>query len=335
MSEAAQQPNVAMPARRNKARIFARSRWWHLAGEIASRLAHLLVLLAVITFLSFALMRIAGSDVIAAKMENTGVASAEVIAAQRHALGLDRPFLEQYFSWLINLISSGGVSFVTGKAVFPAFAAKLPATVVLMAAAVALTLITSIPLGMLAGFTQGKLPDRLVRVAAFLGNAMPGFFVAFLLAYFFGVQLGWLPVLSRSVSLRTVLLPAASLAIAMSAKYIRQIRTVVIEERGKPYVYAAYARGLSTWHVARMVLKSSLLHVVTLLGLSIGSLLGGTAIIESIFMWDGVGKMAVDAIAMRDYPVIQTYVMWMAIIYVCMAGLVDFLYSRIDPRVRI
>lgn len=315
--------------------LWHRARSWHLAREIAARLAHLVLLLAVITFLSFALMRIAGGDVIAAKMENTGVASAEVIAAQRHALGLDQPFLEQYFSWLGGLTSSGGVSFVTGKAVFPAFAAKLPATVVLMVAAVVLTLVTSIPLGILAGFTQGKLPDILVRIGAFFGNAMPGFFVAFLLAYFFGVQLGWLPVLSRSVSLRTVLLPAASLAIAMSAKYTRQIRAVVLEELGQPYVYAARARGLSNGHIARMVLKSSLLHVVTLLGLSIGSLLGGTAIIESIFMWDGVGKMAVDAIAMRDYPVIQTYVMWMAIIYVCIAGLVDFLYSRIDPRVRI
>ena len=150
------------------------------------------------------------------------------------------------------------------------------------------------------------------------------------------IRLGWLPVISDGITLRSAIMPTLTLAIAMSSKYMRQVRATVLEELNKDYVTGAKARGVRNRIILwRSVLKSSMLTIITLLALSIGSLLGGTAIIESIFMWDGVGKLAVDAITMRDYPVIQAYVVWMAIIYVFVNLITDLLYHALDPRIRL
>lgn len=145
-----------------------------------------------------------------------------------------------------------------------------------------------------------------------------------------------MPVISSNMNLKSALLPALTLSIAMSAKYLRQVRSAVLEELGKDYVLGARARGIRERVILwKNVMKAAMLTIITLLALSLGSLLGGTAIIESIFMWDGVGKLAVDAINMRDYPVIQAYVMWMAIIYVGVNLLADLLYHYLDPRIRL
>ena len=142
--------------------------------------------------------------------------------------------------------------------------------------------------------------------------------------------------ISNGVTLQSAVLPSLTLAIAMSAKYMRQVRAAVLEELGKDYVAGARARGVRGRVILwRSVLRSAMLTIITLLALSIGSLLGGTAIIESIFMWDGVGKLAVDAITMRDYPLIQAYVVWMAVIYVMVNLITDILYNALDPRIRL
>ena len=223
------------------------------------RILQLIPILFAITFLSYGMMRIAGSDVVTRKMENTGgvVSEAELDAA-REELGLDKPFLTQYFVWLGKLLRGDmGNSYVSGVSVFDTFISKLPATLLLT-------------------------------------------------------------------------------AIAMSAKYLRQVRATVLDELSKDYVTGARARGVkfsvTLW---KSIMKASLVTVITLLMLSVGNLLGGTAIVESIFMWDGVGKMAVDAISMRDYPIIQAYVMWMAIIYVLVNLLTDLSYRFLDPRIRL
>ena len=159
---------------------------------------------------------------------------------------------------------------------------------------------------------------------------MPNFFAAIMLIYIFALKLNLLPVMGMNAGIKSVILPAVTLAIAMSSRYIRQIRTAVINELQKDYVQGAIARGVGRLKIITgSVLKSSLLTIITLLALSIGSLLGGTAIVESIFMWDGVGKMAIDAITMRDYPVIQAYVIWMAIIYVVINLITDIVLSLI------
>ena len=302
------------------------------------RLLQLIPILLAITFLSYGMMRIAGSDVVEQKMENTGeTVSQEIIDAAREELGLDKPFVVQYFTWLGNLLRGDmGTSYVSNKSVFSTFVSKLPATLLLTVVSILLTVVISIPLGIWAAVKQNKATDYVIRTASFIGNSLPNFFVSLLLMYLFAIRLGWFPVISKGISLQSVALPAFTLAIAMSAKYLRQVRATVLDELSKDYVLGAKARGVPfSITMMKSVMKASLVTIITLLTLSIGSLLGGTAIVESIFMWDGVGKMAVDAINMRDYPIIQAYVMWMAIIYVVVNLITDLSYRYLDPRIRL
>ena len=302
------------------------------------RLLQLIPILLAITFLSYGMMRIAGSDVVEQKMENTsGTVSQEMIDNARAELGLDKPFVVQYFTWLGNLLRGDmGTSYVSNKPVFSTFVSKLPATLLLTAVSILLTVLISIPLGIWSAGKQNTATDYVIRTASFIGNSLPNFFVSLLLMYFFAIRLGWFPVISGGVSLQSVALPALTLAIAMSAKYLRQVRATVLDELSKDYVLGARARGVKfSTTLIKSVMKASLVTIITLLTLSIGSLLGGTAIVESIFMWDGVGKLAVDAINMRDYPIIQAYVMWMAIIYVVVNLITDLSYHFLDPRIRL
>ena len=266
-----------------------------------------------------------------------GTVSQEMIDNARAELGLDKPFVVQYFTWLGNLLRGDmGTSYVSNKPVFSTFVSKLPATLLLTAVSILLTVLISIPLGIWSAVKQNTATDYVIRTASFIGNSLPNFFVSLLLMYFFAIRLGWFPVISGGVSLQSVALPALTLAIAMSAKYLRQVRATVLDELSKDYVLGARARGVKfSTTLIKSAMKASLVTIITLLTLSIGSLLGGTAIVESIFMWDGVGKLAVDAINMRDYPIIQAYVMWMAIIYVVVNLITDLSYHFLDPRIRL
>ena len=305
---------------------------------VLKRLLQLIPILLGITFLSFAMMRVAGSDAVTELYTNRGTeVSQEIIDARRAELGLDKPFLIQYFSWLGGMLTGDmGQSYVSGADVFSTFLSKLPATLLLTGLSIALTVIISIPLGIFSAMKQDRIPDLLLRFCSFIGNALPNFFVAMLFMQLFSIKLKLLPVISDGVNLKSALLPALTLAVSMSAKYMRQVRSTVLEEWNKDYVQGAMARGIRKKIILwKNVMKSSMLTIVTLLALSIGSLLGGTAIIESIFMWDGVGKLAVDAITMRDYPFIQAYVVWMAVIYVLVNLITDLMYHQLDPRIRL
>lgn len=305
---------------------------------VIKRLLQLIPILFGITFLSFAMMRLAGSDAVIQKFDNLGMAvSQEVIDSARAKLGLDKPFLVQYFIWLKNLLQGDmGTSYVTGKDVFATFISKLPATLFLTAASILATVCVSIPLGILAAVKQNRFTDYLIRLCSFIGNSMPNFFIALVLMYFLSIKLGLFPVTAKGITVNSVAMPTLTLAIAMSAKYLRQVRATVLDELSKDYIIGAKARGVrfsvTLW---KSVLRASLVTIITLLTLSIGSLLGGTAIVESIFMWDGVGKLAVDAINMRDYPMIQAYVIWMAVIYVVINLITDLSYQVLDPRIRL
>ncbi len=302
------------------------------------RFLQLIPILFGITFLSFLLMYLAGSDAVTEMYTNRGVEVAqEIIDEKKAELGLNLPFLQQYINWLWAMFHVDmGTSYVTGENVLAAFLRKLPATLLLTALSIGLTVIISLPLGILAAVRHDLIPDLCLRFGSFLGNAMPNFFVAMLLMEFLGIQLGLLPVISSGMDVKSAIMPTLTLSIAMSAKYMRQVRSAVLEELNKDYVLGARARGVSDSIILwKNVMKAAMLTILTLLALSIGSLLGGTAIIESIFMWDGVGKLAVDAINMRDYPIIQAYVMWMAIIYVFVNLVADLLYHHLDPRIRL
>ena len=304
---------------------------------VLHRFLQLIPVLIGITFLSFAMMRVAGSDAIIELYGDKGAVAQEIIDAKRAELGLDKPFLTQYLSWVGGMMRGDmGVSYVSGKDVFQTFISKLPATLLLTALSIVMTVVISIPLGVLAAVRHDKLTDYVLRFFSFVGNSLPNFFVALLLMQIFSIKLKMLPVISKGLSVQSAMLPTLTLAIAMSAKYMRQVRATVLEELNKDYVIGAKARGVRSSVVLwKSVLKSSMLTIITLLALSIGSLLGGTAIIESIFMWDGVGKLAVDAITMRDYPMIQAYVVWMAMIYVLINLITDLLYHALDPRIRL
>lgn len=302
------------------------------------RLLQLLPILFGITLLSFLLMNTGTADVIDVMESNSGgVMSEEEKDALRAELGLDKPLVQQYVVWLGKVLRGDmGKSFVSGQPVFTTFLSRLPATIYLTITSILLTVFLSVPLGILSAVKQNRLTDYIIRFFSFIGNSLPNFFVSLLLIYFFSLKLKLLPVMGNTAGWKSVILPTLTLALSMASRYTRQVRATVLEELNKDYVQGARARGIKEKRILYFsVLRASMLTIVTLLALSIGSLLGGTAIVESIFMWDGVGKMAVDAITMRDYPVIQVYVIWMAIIYVCVNLFTDILYHYLDPRIRL
>ncbi len=307
-----------------------------MKNYVISRLVQLVPILVGITFLTFGMMQFTSDDAVDVMYEQAGSVSEEVKAAKRVELGLDQPFLVQYGRWLRGVATGDmGRSYISGKLIFETFADKLPATVELMLVSVLLTIFLAIPLGILAAVKQDSRIDDFIRAGTFVGNSLPNFFVGLLLIYFLALKMNLLPIIGHPEDWRSVVLPALTLTIAMGAKYTRQIRAVVLEELDKLYVMGARARGVKECTIlAKSVLRSALIMMITLLVLSMGSLLGGTAIVETIFMWDGVGKMAVDAILTRDYPLIQAYVVWMSIIYVGMNLAADLAYHYLDPRVR-
>jgi peptide/nickel transport system permease protein len=308
-----------------------------MKNYILKRLLQLIPVLLGITFLSFAMMRIAGSDAITELYGDKGAVAQEIIDAKRAELGLDKPFLVQYGSWLFGLITGNmGTSYVSGKDVFGTFVSKLPATLLLAFLSVLVTVLVSVPLGIISAVRHDRIADYLIRFLSFIGNSMPNFLVALLLMRLLAIRLKWLPVISNGTGLKSAVMPTLTLAIAMSAKYVRQVRAAVLDELNRDYVIGMRSRGIREGVILKnSVLRSSLLTIITLLAISIGSLLGGTAIVESIFMWDGVGKLAVDAITMRDYPLVQAYVVWMAVIYVAVNLVTDLLYHALDPRIRL
>ena len=307
---------------------------------IGKRFLQLIPILFGITFITFAMMNTTAVDTVDKLLENTGsVVSQEVEESMRNELGLDKPFLVQYGQWLLGIFKGDmGNSYVSGKDVFSTIISKLPNTFLLMASSILLTVIISIPLGIIAAVFQNKFIDYIIRVLSFIGNSLPGFFLALLLILLFSVKLKWLPLIASagSTNLKNLIMPTLTLSIAMICKYTRQVRAVVLEELNKDYVIAAYARGIGYKTVLfKSVFRCSIMTIITLLTLSIASLLGGTAIVETIFMWDGVGKLAIDSINMYDYPMIQAYVIWMAFIYVAINLISDIVHHYLDPRIRL
>ena len=249
-------------------------------------------------------------------------------------MGLDKPVFQQYLNWMKNCLKGDfGTSYSTGLSVKEELLNHLPYTIVLTASAMIITMIISIPLGIISAVRKDKFIDYIIRTMSFIGNSVPGFFLALILLLVFSLKLRWFPILSES-GFKSIILPSITLAIPMISKYIRQIRVVVIEELEKDYVKGARSRGINELGILYFnVLKNIMITIITLISLSIGSLMGGTAVIESIFVWPGIGSLALNAISNRDYPVIQGYVLWMAIIFVLVNLITDLLYRVIDPRI--
>ncbi|MFB5761842.1 nickel ABC transporter permease [Paenibacillus medicaginis] len=308
-----------------------------MSRYIVHRLLQLAAVLLGISFLTFLLTYLSPGDPARLMLMSTGVTPSEELVAQvRTELGLDEPFLVRYGSWVLRALTGDfGMSYKYGYPVTEVLLSRMPATLELAGAALLLVVLISFPLGMTAAMQPNRAKDYFIRVFSFAGLSMPSFWLGLLLMLLFAVKLQLLPVMGRS-GVRSLILPACTLAVPLIAQYSRQIRTVLLEEMSQDYVIGAKARGVREGTIMlRYVLPNALLPLMTLLGMSAGTLLGGAAIIESVFGWPGVGQLALEAIIARDYPLIQGYVIWMAVIYVSINLVVDVWTHLRDPRLRL
>ena len=303
-----------------------------------SYLAQIVIILVGIGFITFSFTMLSTEDI--AKQLITGsediIVTPEEIEAVRKELGLDQPFLVQFGNWVFNAVQGDfGFSYMAKKAVTDKIIECLPATLYLTATSLIIMLVVSIPLGIMSAVHRNQFIDYIVRIGAFLGASLPGFWVGLMLLWFFGLKLGWFPIISSNVGFNTVVLPALTLAIAMSAKYTRQVRSAVLDELNQDYVIGARARGMSEHHILyKEVLPNAILPLLTIFGLSMGSLLGGSAVVEIVFGWPGLGRLAVDAINYRDFKLLQGIVVWIAFMYMVINITIDLLYLHFNPIMR-
>lgn len=306
--------------------------------QLISRLLQMIVVLIGISFLTFLLMYMSPGDPIRTMIVASGMMPDEALVASLHEqMGLNDPFFVQYFRWLVNCLHGDfGNSYSLSKPVLSLLAVRLWPTLKLTIFAMVLMLIVSVPLGMLSAVYKDSWIDYLVRGFTFLGVSIPNFWVGLLLMLVFCVQVNWLPVICSGGDFKSMILPSVTLAIAMSSKYTRQVRTAVLEELSQDYVIGARARGVQEWKILWLnIFPNSFLPLITMLGLSVGSLLGGTSVVEVIFSYPGLGNLAVSAITSCDYNLIQGYVLWIALIYMVINLVVDLSYNLVDPRMRL
>lgn len=305
--------------------------------RLINRLIQLVITLIGVSFLTFCLTYLSPGDPAAMVLEASDtIVSQEIIEQTREEMGLNDPFLVQYGNWLLGVAQGDmGISYSAKKPVIDKLMEGFAGTVLLALTTIILIIIISIPLGIFSATHRNRIPDFLVRIFSFIGVSMPSFWVGLILLYIFGLKLGLAPIATAKVSFSGLVLPALTLAIYQSAKYTRQVRTVILDELHQDYVIGARVRGLSEKAILwKHILPNAILPLITLLGMSIGWLLGGVAVIETVFAWPGMGRMAVYAITMRDYPLIEGIVLWIATAYTVINFLVDLSYSYLDPRIK-
>ncbi len=303
---------------------------------IAKRLLHLAGILIAVSFLTFLLMYLAPGDAAVKKLNAQGIAvSQEVLDRTRADMGLDRPFLVQYGDWAWKVLRGDlGASFKDGTSVAGKLGKAMGYTALLALGSLALALLVSLPLALLTALKKDTAADYILRFFSFVANSLPNFLISVLLMYFLCVRIRLLPVVADK-SLKGLLLPAAALSIPMIGRFLRQFRAEILEQLGKSYVAGARTRGVKGRYILfRNVLHNASISILTIVGLSVGTLFGGSVVIETIFRWPGLGKLAMDAITNRDYPVIQGFVLFSAAVYVLVNLVTDIAYHWIDPRVR-
>lgn len=299
------------------------------------RLISTIPILIGISFLSFLLINLNQSDPaeISLRVNNITVTE-EALATAQQELHLDKPFFERYVRWIASSIQGDfGDSFVTKKPVLEELKVALPATLRLVAITLTIILTISITAGVLCALFEGSWFDRLIRGIIFIGAAMPSFWLGLLLMWLLAVQLNLLPT-SGMETANSVILPALTLSFAYIATYVRLIRNNMVQNKVEQYVQYARIRGLKESTVTKHIFKNSLQSSITALGMSIPKLIAGTVVVENIFAWPGIGRLCVTAIFNNDYPVIQAYILLMAVLFVLFNLLVDITTTALDPRVR-
>lgn len=309
---------------------------YRMQKNIIKRIIQFVPVLLGITFLAFSLIYMSPSDPVSVRLSAGGISADPVLVEKMtREMGLDRPFFVQYGDWLFRFLQGDmGSSYITDESVSSMILRALPYTLKMAAASLILTLMISIPLGIYTASVQNSRFDYVIRFFAFVGNALPNFIIALCLMFIFSYRLKWIPVLATTESIGLVL-PSLTLALVMSSRYIRQIRAAVLDEMNKGYVVGLRSRGLSESVILyKNVLKNVMVIVITLTGLSLGSLLGGTVIVETIFTWPGLGNLIMEGISHRDYPVVQAIIVWMASAFMVVNLLTDISYTLFNPKIK-
>ncbi len=303
--------------------------------KIAGKIAGLFVILLILSFFVFLLLYLAPGDPAEKRLTSQGVTiTKEVLLAEQERLGLLRPFFVRYGEWLLGVMRGDfGLSFKDDRPVAPKLMAGLSKTVTLASVSLLFSLLISYPLALLSAFKKDKISDHIIRIISFVGNSLPNFLISVLLMYFFCIKIKIFPVIAEG-SAKGLVLPVLSLSIPMVSRFTRQMRSEMITQLSEDYVTGMRLRGVKEIFIAINIIRNSLGHILTIIGLQIGTLMGGSVVIETIFRWPGIGKLVMDSITARDYPVIMGFVLIMGTIYVVINQLTDICYHLLDPRVK-
>lgn len=298
------------------------------------RLSHAVIVVCGVAIMVFSLIHLIPGDPVEVMLGEA--AQPADLQALRHALGLDQSLHIQFWRYLQGLAHLDfGTSLHSRRPVLDLLLERLPATLELTVAALLLAVSVALPLGIIAALRKNSGWDRGAMAFAMLGVSVPSFWMGPVLILVFAVWLGWLPVSGRE-GLASLLLPALTLGMGMAAILARMVRSALLDTLNEDYIRTARAKGLSMRAVVwRHALRNALLPVITLLGLQLGALLGGTVITETVFAWPGIGLLVVESIQRRDYPVVQACVLFISLAYVLVNTVTDLVYAQVDPRVRL
>ncbi len=299
---------------------------------LLSRLAQSILVLCGVFLLVFFMVRVTGDP---AALMVSREASPETLAAFREAMGFDRPLLVQFGSFISRaMVGDFGDSLHYRSPALPLILQRLPATFQLAAVAMLIAMVLALPLGLLAGARPGSVWDGLARIVGVIGQSVPNFWLALIMIVVFAVNLRWFPSFGRD-EWRSVLMPAFVLGLGPMGQMVRLMRSAVLEIRNDDYIRTAYGKGLPT-HVVygRHILRNAALPIVSVIGVQFGYLLGGSIYIETIFSWPGIGRMIAEAVAGRDFPLVQAIALFTSIVVIALNILTDIAYALIDPRIR-
>lgn len=305
--------------------------------QAGKRLFELVIFLFILSFISFVFMKAAPGDPVRYMLNIDDVSiTDEQVEELRNELGFNEPIYVQYWNWLIRFFQFDlGESYMTKQPVMKELFNKVPDTLALTFSSMAVMMLIAVPIGTLAALYKNKWIDHLSRIFALIGASIPSFWLGLLFMQLFSVKLGILPAMGKGTFLH-LLLPSLTLGIAMAAVYVRLLRSSLLESLGQDFIRSARARGLSQTRIFFFhAFRHCLTPVITIFGVSLGSLLGGTVIIEVLFAYPGVGKLVVEAIVRRDYPVIQGYILFMGLFVVMINLLVDLSYRYLNPEIRL
>lgn len=305
-----------------------------MAAFLIKRLAQAIFVVVIVTLIVSVAVRMTGDPALMIAQGATDITEAD-LAKIREGLGLNQPFLTQYLATLSGLFTwDFGNSFLGGTPVRQLIAGALPATLLLAFASLAVSILLSIPLGIRAAIRKGKWEDQLIRILSLVGLSFPNFWLATMLVLLFSITLKWLPPSGMS-GMASFIMPAVTMGIILTATNVRLVRTSMLEVMQSQYIMVARAKGLSERKVLyKHALRNCAIPLITFLGLQFGGLLGGIVVVERVFSWPGMGSLAFDAVAGRDYPVLQSVIMILSTLIVLVNLLVDIAYGLIDPRIR-